>query len=210
MVQTPDIYTGAHFTVRYGDCVQRMPDYIPDDGNGNPIPFGFNAATWKINDMGIDMSGWTNFGNAWSAIEPRLTLRDWSKELGAETPDAWIMLCAQKICEVAEKYEPILAMEFSTGFDVSNPSKESRTITYGHVVDGQVQDTPYGQLQQNSDYVSGRTREEHSGQDVIDERDGLDAEILMDFRRKWESTLNIIVEEFDELFIRITGGNFEA
>lgn len=210
MTQVPDIYTGAHFTVRYGDCKQRMPDYIPDDGNGNPVPFGFEAAVWTVNDMNIDMSGWTCFGNAWGAIVPRLELRDWMKELGAETPDAWIMLCAQKICEVAEKYEPILAMETATGFDVSNPSKESRTISYGHVIDGQVQDTPYGQLQQNSDYVSGRTREEHSGQDVIDERDGLDAEILMDFRKKWEATINLIVEEFDELFIRIIGGDFIA
>ena len=210
MVLPPDIYTGAQFTLRYGDCVQRMPDYIPDDGNGNPIPFGFNAAIWKLIDMGVNMTGWNNFGNLWNDLEVRLTLRNWAKELSAETPDAWIMLCAQRIAEVAEKYEPVLAMESTTGFDITNPSKESRIIEYGHVIEGQVQDTPYGQLDASSDYVSGKTAEQHSGEDKIHERNELDADILMDFRRKWDATINKIIEEFDVLFIRITGGNFIA
>ena len=214
MVNPPDIYTGAHFTIRYGDCVQQIPDYIVyDDGQGNEvsIPFGFNAALYMLqNNLMLDMSHLTRFLGAWTEIEKRLRLRDWRKELGAETPDDWIVLCAQKIAEVAEKYEPVLAMEATAGFDVSNPSKESRTIQYGHVINGQVQDTPYGQLQAASDYVSGQTREEHSGQDVIDERTGLDADILSGFRQRWEATINIIVEEFDELFIRITGGEFIA
>ena len=210
MVNPPDIYTGAQFTVRYGDCVQRMPDYIPDDGYGNPIPFGFGAAIWKLQDMGIIMSGWNHFGTLWADLEPRLTLRNWAKELSAETPDAWTMLCAQRIAEVAEKYEPVLAMESTTGFDITNPSKESRIIEYGHVIEGQVQDTPYGQLDATSDYVSGKTAEQHSGQDTIHERNELDADILMDFRRKWDATINKIIEEFDVLFIRITGADFIA
>ena len=210
MVQPPEIYTGAQFTVRYGDCVQRMSEYIPDDGNGNPIPFGFNAAIWKLQDMGVNMTGWNCFGNLWNDLEVRLTLRNWAKELSAETPDAWIMLCAQRIAEVAEKYEPVLAMESTTGFDITNPSKESRIIEYGHVIEGQVQDTPYGQLDASSDYVSGKTAEQHSGKDTIHERNELDADILMDFRRKWDATINKIIEEFDVLFIRITGGNFIA
>ena len=210
MVNPPEIYTGAQFTVRYGDCVQRMSEYIPDDGNGNPIPFGFNAAIWKLQDMGVSMTGWNCFGNLWNDLEVRLTLRNWAKELSAETPDAWIMLCAQRIAEVAEKYEPVLAMESTTGFDITNPNKESRIIEYGHVIEGQVQDTPYGQLDASSDYVSGKTAEQHSGEDKIHERNELDADILMDFRRKWDATINKIIEEFDVLFIRITGGNFIA
>ena len=210
MVQPPEIYTGAQFTVRYGDCVQRMSEYIPDDGNGNPIPFGFDAAVWKLQDMGVNMGGWNYFGSLWGDLEARLTLRNWAKELSAETPDAWIMLCAQRIAEVAEKYEPVLAMEATTGFDITNPNKESRIIEYGHVIDGQVQDTPYGQLDASSDYVSGKTSEQHSGEDKIHERNELDADILMDFRRKWDATINKIIEEFDVLFIRITGADFIA
>lgn len=214
MVNPPEIYTGAHFTIRYGDCVQQIPDYVVhDDGNGNDvsIPFGFDAAMWLLqNAANVDMSHLARFQAAWPELVKRLNLRDWRKELGAETPDDWIILCMQRIAEVAEKYEPVLAMEATAGFDVSNPSKESRTIQYGHVINGQVQDTPYGQLQAGSDYVSGQTREEHSGQDVIDERTGLDADILSGFRQRWEATINIIVEEFDELFIRITGGEFIA
>lgn len=214
MVNPPDIYTGAHFTIRYGECVEQIPDYyVYEDENGNEvsIPFGFDAAMYYLyHTLGLSMSHLTRFLSGWDELVKRLTLRDWRKELGAETPDDWIVLCAQKIAETAEKYEPVLAMETSAGFDVSNPSKESRTIQYGHVVNGQVQDTPYGQLQAGSDYVSGQTREEHSGQDVIDERNGLDADILAGFRQRWEATINIIVEEFDELFIRITGGEFIA
>ena len=210
MVNPPEIYTGAQFTLRYGDCVQRMSEYIPDDGNGNPMPFGFDAAVWKLNDIGVNMTGWTHFSQLWGDLEVRLTLRNWAKELSAETPDAWIMLCAQRIAEVAEKYEPVLAMESTTGFDITNPSKESRIIEYGHVIDGQVQDTPYGQLDASSDYVSGKTSEQHSGEDKIHERNELDADILMDFRRKWDATINKIIEEFDVLFIRITGADFIA
>ena len=206
----PEIYDGAQFTLRYGDCVQRMSEYIPDDGNGNPIPFGFDAAVWKLNDIGVNMTGWTHFGQLWGDLEVRLALRNWAKELSAETPDAWIMLCAQRIAEVAEKYEPVLAMESTTGFDITNPSKESRIIEYGHVIEGQVQDTPYGQLDASSDYVSGKTAEQHSGEDKIHERNELDADILMDFRRKWDATINKIIEEFDVLFIRITGADCVA
>ena len=120
------------------------------------------------------------------------------------------MLCMQRFAEVSDKYGDVLAMEAAEGFDVTNPSKESRIIEYGHIVNGQVQDTPYGELNDSSNYVSGRTRESHSGKDTIQERNELDGDILMDFRRKWDTTLNMIVEEFDVLFIRITGGNFIA
>lgn len=222
MVLPPEIYTGAQFTIRYDQAATRIPDYYEwdteeDDGNGGTVtvhhslPFGFEAAFTKAVNTGlIEPSDIPYFIASLPQIGKRLVLRDRFKELSAETPDAWNMLCMQRWCEVAEKYEDVLAMEAATGFDVTNPSKESRIIEYGHIINGQVQDTPYGQLDDTSDYVSGKTAEQHSGEDRIHERNELDAEILMDFRRKWDTTVNKIVEEFDVLFIRITGAGFVA
>ena len=93
MVNPPDIYTGAHFTVRYGECVEQIPDYIVyDDGQGNnvSIPFGFDAAMYYLqNTVGLDMTHLPRFQAGWDELVKRLTLRDWRKELGAETPDDW-------------------------------------------------------------------------------------------------------------------------
>jgi len=205
MVTPPEVYTGAQFTLRYDECQKRIPEYY--FGNA----FGFKAAWAKAIDEGfINVGDVSHFASGIDHIVKRLELRDRYKELSAETPDGWIMLCMQRFAEVSDKYEDVLAMEAAEGFDVTNPSKESRIIEYGHIVNGQVQDTPYGELNDTSDYVSGRTRESHSGKDSIQERNELDGDILMDFRRKWDTTLNMIVEEFDVLFIRITGGNFIA
>lgn len=222
MVLPPEIYTGAQFTLRYQECKDRIPVYYEwdteeDDGNGGTVtvhhtlPFGFAAALKKAEDEGyIDPSNAPYFAASMPYIGPRLELRDRYKELSAETPDAWIILCMQRFCEIIDKYEDVLAMEAATGFDVTNPSRESRIITYGHIINGSVQDTPYGELNDASDYVSGRTRESHSGEDKIHERNELDADILMDFRRRWDTTVNKIIEEFDVLFIRITGAGFVA
>ena len=205
MVTPPEVYTGAQFTLRYDECQKRIPEHY--FGNA----FGFKAAWVKAIDEGfINVGDVPHFASAINHIVKRLELRDRFKELSAETPDAWIMLCMQRFAEVSDKYEDVLAMEAAKGFDVTNPSKESRIIEYGHIVNGQVQDTPYEELNDSSNYVSGRTRESHSGSDTIQERNELDGDILMDFRRKWDTTLNTIVEEFDVLFIRITGGNFIA
>lgn len=208
MVNPPDIYTGAHFTVRYDECQQQITEFY-QDSHMNWMPFGIDAVWQYCEDNGlVNYTQFPTFTGVRPIIVKRFELRNMFKELGAETPDAWGRLAAQKLTETASRYETILKMESTTGFDVSSPNRESRTIRYGHVVNGQVQDTPYGQLQASSDYVSGQTREEHSGQDVIDERDGLDADIILDLRRRWDSTINQIIEEFDELFIRITGGEF--
>ena len=205
MVTPPEVYTGAQFTLRYDECQKRIPDYF------NSNAFGFKAAWQKAIAEGfINVGDVPLFADRIRQIVKRLELRDRFKELSAETPDAWIMLCMQRFAEVSDKYEDVLAMEAAEGFDVTNPSKESRIIEYGHIVNGQVQDTPYGELNDTSDYVSGRTRESHSGKDSIQERNELDGDILMDFRRKWDTTMNMIVEEFDVLFIRLTGGNFIA
>lgn len=205
MVLPPEIYTGAQFTLRYDECQKRIPDYF--QGNA----FGFMAAWEKALAEGfINVGDVPLFAARIRQIVKRLELRDRFKELSAETPDAWIMLCMQRFAEVSDKYGDVLAMEAAEGFDVTNPSKESRIIEYGHIVNGQVQDTPYGELNDTSNYVSGRTRESHSGADTIQERNELDGDILMDFRRKWDTTVNTIVEEFDVLFIRITGAGFVA
>ncbi len=209
MVTPPDIYTGAQFTLRYDECKDRITDYVTE--GGVTYPFGFMAA-WvqAVKEGYITAANVPYFAASLPQIVKRLELRDRFKELSAETPDAWIMLCMQLWCELSEKYEDVLAMEAATGFDVTNPSRESRIIEYGHIINGSVQDTPYGELNDASDYVSGRTHESHSGEDKIHERNELDADILMDFRRKWDTTVNKLIEEFDVLFIRITGGEFVA
>lgn len=204
----PEIYTGAQYTIRYNVCQEEITDFY-EDSHGVTHPFGFGAVLAKMDDDGLLTSA-TNpkFYALEADLVTRLELKDGMKELSAETPEGWAYLATRRFMEIASKYESVLTMEQSTGFDVTNPNKESRTIEYGHVIDGQVQDTPYGELNANSDYVSGRTSEQHSGEDVIHERNELDAEILADFRRKWESTMNVLVDEFDVLFIRITGDNF--
>lgn len=206
----PEIYDGAHFTLRYDQCKQRITQFYLDS-HTNWRPFGIDAVWQYCEDNNlVEYRLFPNFIAERADICRRFELRNMFKELSAETPDAWGRLAAQKLTETASRYEAILAMENSTDFDVSDPNKDSRSIEYGHVINGQVQDTPYGQLQSGSDYVSGRTREEHSGQDTIHERNDLDADILMDLRRRWDSTINQIIEEFDELFIRIIGGDFIA
>ena len=210
MVQPPEIYTGAQFTVRYDECVDRITEYY-QDSHMNWMPFGINAVWQYCEDHTlVYYSAQPTFVQLRATIVDRFEMRNWRKELGAETPDEWFRLACMRLTEIAEKYEPILKMEATTGFDVSNPDKESRIIEYGHVIEGQVQDTPYGQLDASSDYVSGKTAEQHSGKDTIHERNELDADILMDFRRKWDATINKIIEEFDVLFIRITGADFIA
>ena len=210
MVIAPDIYTGAHFTVRYDECVERIPEFY-QDSHMNWMPFGIDTVWQFCEDHGfVYYSSQPTFTQLRATIVDRFEMRNWRKELGAETPDEWFRLACMRLTEVAEKYEPILKMEATAGFDVSNPNKESRIIEYGHVIEGQVQDTPYGQLDAASDYVSGKTAEQHSGQDTIHERNELDADILMDLRRKWDATINKIIEEFDTLFIRITGADFVA
>ena len=184
MTAPPEIYTGAQFTVRYDECVNRITEYY-QDSHMNWMPFGIDAVWQSCEDNGLVTYGQQpTFALIRGTFVKRFNLRNFFKELGAETPDDWFRLAIMRLTEVAEKYEPILKMEATTGFDVSNPDKESRIIEYGHVIEGQVQDTPYGQLDATSDYVSGKTAEQHSGQDTIHERNELDADILMDFRRK--------------------------
>lgn len=211
-VYPPEIYDGAQFTLRYDQCVSRIPVfYSYEDENNNTVdlPFGFAAALKIAVDNGsIDPSKYPLMFADIDWIIKRLELKDYFKELSAETPDAWIMLCMRRWAEVLDKYEPVLTMEGN--LNIANPDNDSKTIAYGHTINGQVQDTPYGQLDASSDYVSGKTAEQHAGTDVITERTELDAEILSRFRQKWEPTINVLVDEFDNLFIRITGGDFIA
>ena len=211
MVLPPDIYTGAQFTIRYDEAKARIPEYYKPNSSSVWKPFGFESVPFIVVDKGYASAGDTPlFGSLYYKILARLELRNGVKELSAETPDAWMDLACRLYSELCYKWEPILAMEASQGFDVSNPNKESKIIEYGHVIDGSVQDTPYGELSDTSDYVTGRTHESHSGEDKIHERNELDAEIIMDLRKRWDATVNKIIEEFDVLFIRITGAGFVA
>ena len=202
MTLTPEPYTGPVFTLRYGDTVQRISDFA---GNGNPWGFPFAYNLFFTSNSNHFQSKYPKYYAAGTELIARFDLRNWYKEISAETPDQWIFLAMQAIAESAGKWEAILDMMSKTGFDVTDPNKSSQVIDYGHTVDESVQDTPYGQLSAASDYVSGRSNITHGGKDTITNRDKLDAEIVMDLRDRWEDNMNKIVEGFDDLFIRIVG-----
>lgn len=199
---TPEPYTGAVFTLRYGDTVQRIPDY---DGNGNAWGFDYAFNRFFTANTNYFQTKYPKYYAIGTELRARFELRNWYKEISAETPDQWIILAQQAIAESAGKWEAILDMTSRTGFDIADPNKSSQVIDYGHTVDESVQDTPYSQLSPSSDYVSGRSNITHGGKDTITNRDKLDAEIVMDLRDRWEDNMNKIVEGFDDLFIRIVG-----
>ncbi len=194
MTLNPEPYTGAFFTLRYDECQTRITGWgiakAWDEAFDAQLPF---AAKYP------------RYAAMKTELVARFELRNMYKEISAETPDQWIFLAKQAIIESAGKWESILDMMSRTGFDVADPNKSSQVIEYGHTVDERVQDTPYGQLSQTSDYVSGRSNVAHGGKDSITNRDKLDAEIVMDLRDRWEDNMNKIVEGFDDLFIRIVG-----
>ena len=198
----PEPYTGAVFTLRYGDTVNRITDF---DGNNHPWGFDFAFNQFFTSNLGYFQTKYPKYYAAGTELIARFSLRNWYKEISAETPDQWIILAEQAIAESAGKWEVILDMTSRTGFDIADPNKSSQVIDYGHTVDESVQDTPYGQLSAASDYVSGRSNVTHGGKDTITNRDKLDAEIVMDLRDRWEDNMNRIVEGFDDLFIRIVG-----
>ena len=115
MVLPPEIYTGAQFTIRYDQAQTWIPDYYEwdteeDDGNGGTVtvhhslPFGFAAALMKATDENyVDPANTPYMAASMPHSLRRLELRDRFKELSAETPDAWIMLCMQRFCEVIER-----------------------------------------------------------------------------------------------------------
>lgn len=203
---TPEPYTGAIFTLRYGDTVQRIPDY---DGNGNAWGFDYAFNRFFTANSNYFQTKYPKYYAIGTELRARFELRNWFKEISAETPDQWIILAQQAIAESAGKWEAILDMTSRTGFDIADPNKSSQVIDYGHTVDESIQDTPYGQLSQASDYVSGRSNVTHGGKDTITNRDKLDAEIVMDLRDRWEDNMNKIVAGFDDLFIRIVGTEVE-
>lgn len=202
MTLNPEPYTGPVFTLRYGDTVQRINDY---DGNGHAWGFDYAFNMVFTINSNYYQSKYPKYYAAGAELLSRFSLRNWFKEISAETPDQWIYLAEQAILESAGKWEVILDMTSRTGFDIADPNKSSQVIDYGHTVDESVQDTPYGQLSASSDYVSGRSNVTHGGKDTITNRDKLDAEIVMDLRDRWEDNMNRIVEGFDDLFIRIVG-----
>ena len=189
-------YEGAFFTLRYDQCKDRITGW------------GFSEAWDAVFDNqtgAVSATDYPKFYALKATLVKRFELRNMYKEISAETPDQWMFLCEQMIADAASKFEVVLAME--THMDLSSPEKEGQTVKYGHKIDTAIQDTPYGQLSDTSDYVSGRTGTYHSGEDTILTRNDLDAYVMMDLRRKWEDNVKMIIEYFDDLFIRIVGGS---
>ena len=193
----PEPYEGAFYTVRYGDMCDRI--------GTNPFEDAF--------DMAFAVSGplasadYPQYYALKAKLSKLFNARNWFKEIGAETPDDFLIKCYQAIIESAGRWEVPLEMMAKTSFDVTNPDKEGQTVRYGHTIEAVIQDTPYGTLSATADYASGKSGTCHSGQDEIVTRNDLDAYVMMDLRRKWNDNINEIVKEFDDLFIRIVGGD---
>lgn len=193
-----DPYTGAFYTLRYDECQTRITGW----GFGKAFDDVFNSSTGMISQ-----SDYPLFYALKDKIVKRFELRNAYKEISAETPDQWMFYAMQAIADAASKWEVPLGMMNKAGFDVTDPDKQGQAITYGHNIDGVVQDTPYGQLTSSADYVSGKTGTYHSGTDTIVSRNDLDAYVMMDLRKKWEDNMKMIIEGFDDLFIRITASD---
>ena len=194
----PEPYTGAFYTVRYGDMCDRI---------GTDM---FEAAFDNVFDAGTGALASGDYPQYYALKTKLVKLfvnRNWFKEIGAETPDDFGIKCMQAIVESAGRWEVPLEMMAKTSFDVTNPDKEGQIIKYGHSIENVIQDTPYGTLSSTADYATGKTGTYHSGQDEIATRNDLDAYVMMDLRRKWNDNINEIVKEFDDLFIRIVGGD---
>ena len=194
----PEPYTGAFYTVRYGDMCDRLSANVFED----VFDQVFDAGT------GVLASGdYPQYYALKSKLVKLFITRNWFKEIGAETPDDFYYKCYQAIVDSAGRWEVPLEMMAKTTFDVTNPDKEGQTVKYGHTIEAVIQDTPYGTLSATADYASGKSGTYHSGQDEIVTRNDLDAYVMMDLRRKWNDNINEIVKEFDDLFIRIVGGD---
>ena len=193
----PEPYEGAFYTVRYGDLCDRIGANPFEDSFDNV--FGVNGP--------LAQSDYPQYYALKAKIVKLFVARNWFKEIGAETPDDFTIKCYQAIVESAGRWEVPLEMMAKATFDVTNPDKEGQTVKYGHNIESVIQDTPYGTLSASADYASGKSGTYHSGQDEIVTRNDLDAYVMMDLRRKWNDNINEIVKEFDDLFIRIVGGD---
>ena len=193
----PEPYEGAFYTVRFRDLCDRI--------GANPFEESFES----VFDNGgtLAQSDYPQYYALKDKIVKLFFTRNAFKEIGAETPDDFYVKCYQAIVDSAGRWEVPLEMMAKATFDVTNPDKEGQTVKYGHTIEAVIQDTPYGTLSASADYASGKSGTYHSGQDEIVTRNDLDAYVMMDLRRKWNDNVNEIVKEFDDLFIRIVGGD---
>lgn len=191
----PEPYTGAFYTVRYGDMCDRL--------GSNPFEDAFDSV-FAVGGP-LAQSDYPQYYALKAKLVKLFINRNWFKEIGAETPDDFGIKCMQAIAESAGRWEVPLEMMAKATFDVTNPDKEGQIIKYGHSIENVIQDTPYGTLSATADYASGKAGTYHTGQDEIATRNDLDAYVMMDLRRKWNDNINEIVKEFDDLFIRIVG-----
>ena len=193
----PEPYTGAFYTVRFGDVCDRV--------GSNPFEDAFDGVFGVGGPLA--QSDYPQYYALKTKLVKLFNARNWFKEIGAETPDDFNIKCYQAIIESAGRWEVPLEMMAKATFDVTNPDKEGQIVKYGHSIENVIQDTPFGTLSSTADYATGKAGTYHSGQDEIATRNDLDAYVMMDLRRKWNDNINEIVKEFDDLFIRIVGGD---
>lgn len=193
---TVDPYTDTFFTLRYSVCKDTITGW------------GFAGALAEVYGTGkmLTAADYPYFEAVRAELIARAELAYQYREIGGETPDQWTYLCSVKWAELITKYNDVLAME--AGVTVTSPDIASQTIDYGHTVENIIQDTPYGQLNSSSDYVSQKSKLIHDNSDTITNREELDSEILSKFRDRWTPTIQKMVDELGELFIAIVGGDF--
>lgn len=194
-----DPYTGAFFTLRYDECKSRITGWGLQGALDAVLAAQADGKMLATEDYPF-------FSAVKADVVAQAELKYLYREISAETPDAWTHYAKVKWVELIKKYDAVLEMEADV--DVTSPDVASQNIGYGHTVQSDIQDTPYGTLSPTSDYVSQRSLITHGGTDTIGTRTQLDSEILMRFRDRWEPTVQKIVDDLGELFIGIIGGEF--
>lgn len=197
MTIEPEPYTGAIFTLWYHDMVDRSP--WEGIGQMRTKKHSFQGAFNNLQTKSIVSVGlYPSFVEKWTRIKSRVELEYQYREINAETPDMWVLNCERKIAEMADRYEPVLkALESA---DLSDIGQGSTVTEYGSVIGSKLQETPYGELDDESEYTSSQSHVSRTGEDRVSVK-GNTAEALMSLQRKYEGVENTIIKEFGELFI---------
>lgn len=197
MTIEPEPYTGAIFTLRYRDMVERSP--FEGTGQFRVKKHSLQAAFNNLQSKSIVTVGfYPFFCGKWDRMRQKAELEYQYREINAETPDMWVLNAERKIMEMADKYEPILKALQSA--DLSDIAQGSTVTEYGSVIGSKLQETPYGELDDESEYTSSQSHVSRTGEDKVSVK-GNTAEALMSLQRKYEGVENTIIKEFGELFI---------
>lgn len=192
-----ETYTGAWFTLRYDQCKSRITGW----GLGAALDAVLSASGTILSTADYPL-----FNAVKADIVAQAEQKYMYREISAETPDQWTYYAKTLWTELVRKYEDVLDLEASV--DVTSADITAQKFLHGRNVDTSLQDTPYGQLSQSSDYVTQRSTTGYSGTDTVSNRDALDSEIVAKYRDRWQPTVLKIVDELGELFVSIIGGDF--